>query len=69
MPPSQQTRDEVVESLTCMGFPEDRVLFALEATGATNLEILASWLLENADRPISVRLHALMLTTARNTNN
>ena len=62
MPPSQQTRDEVVESLTCMGFPEDRVLLALEATGATNLEILASWLLENADRPISVRLHALMLT-------
>jgi hypothetical protein len=42
-----------------MGFPEDRVLLALEATGATNLEILASWLLEN-DRPISVRLHACM---------
>ena len=33
MPPSQETRQELVESLTAMGFPEDRVLFALEATG------------------------------------
>ena len=41
-----------VESLTAMGFEEDRVHFALEATGATNLEILAGWLLENADRPL-----------------
>ena len=37
-----------------MGFEEERVLSALEATGATNLEILAGWLLENADRPVAL---------------
>jgi hypothetical protein len=61
MPPSQETSEELMGTLTAMGFPEDRIRFAIEATGATNLEILASWLLENADRPLEVRLGQLEL--------
>ena len=45
-------RTQQVAALTAMGFPEDRVLFAMEATGATNLEILATWLMDNADKPL-----------------